>query len=253
MSTEKKVFDAYGLYYDLLYEDKEYQLETEYIHDVLKENNCTGNNILEFGSGTGIHGQMLADKGFKVEGVELSEKMVKKAKTSDNFSCFQGDIREVRTEKKYDAVISLFHVINYQTTNKDLTDVFVSANKHLQKDGLFIFDSWYTPAVISQIPEVRIKRMSNKDLNVIRIAEPTIRHNENIVDVKFTIIASDKNIDKHKMFEETHSMRHYSIPEISFHAEKNGFMLVGTEEFLTKKKPSENTWGVTFIIKKVET
>ena len=111
---------------------------------------------------------------YKVEGVELSEKMVKKAKNSSNFSCFQGDIREVRTGKKYDTVISLFHVLNYQTTNKDLTDVFVSANKHLQKDGLFIFDSWYTPAVINQIPEVRIKRMSNNELNVIRIAEPTI-------------------------------------------------------------------------------
>ena len=42
-----------------------------------------------------------------------------------------GDIREVRLNKHFDAVIALFHVISYQTTNEDVTAAFETARHHL--------------------------------------------------------------------------------------------------------------------------
>ena len=51
-------------------------------------------------------------------------------------------------------------------------------------------------------------------------------------------------------FKETHSMRHFSIPEIDILAEISGFQRLDAQEFLTKKIPSENTWGVCVTLKK---
>ena len=46
-------------------------------------------------------------------------------------------------------------------------------------------------------------------------------------------------------------MRHFSIPEIALLAKTTHFELVHSEAFLTEENPSENTWGVCFILKKL--
>ncbi len=56
----KSVFNTYSQYYDLLYSDKNYVKETNYIISVLTHNGLENSNILEFGSGTGKHGSLLA-------------------------------------------------------------------------------------------------------------------------------------------------------------------------------------------------
>ena len=69
-------FKLYSKYYDLLYSDKNYQTEVDYICRLLdnySQNKC---KILEFGSGTGKHGSLLYEKGFKVTGIEKSKEMV---------------------------------------------------------------------------------------------------------------------------------------------------------------------------------
>ena len=82
------MFNNYSNYYDFFYQDKEYQKETNYIEDLLKKNEVIKGNILEFGSGTGKHGYLLGNKGYKVHVIELSSDMVDKAKTNSNFSMF---------------------------------------------------------------------------------------------------------------------------------------------------------------------
>jgi hypothetical protein len=47
-------------------------------------------------------------------------------------------------------------------------------------------------------------------------------------------------------------MRHFSIPEIGLLAEHTGFKILKTEEFLTASDPSERTWGVCIILKKID-
>ena len=45
-------------------------------------------------------------------------------------------------------------------------------------------------------------------------------------------------------------MRHFSIPEIALLADLTNFTVIKTEEFGTQEKPSENTWGVCFVLQK---
>jgi len=46
-------------------------------------------------------------------------------------------------------------------------------------------------------------------------------------------------------------MRHFSLPEIDIVAGVHGFERVAAEEFLTGNVPSESTWGVCVILKRI--
>ena len=88
-------FNIYSNYYDALYSDKDYIEEVAYIVKKLSINGVSSGNILEFGCGTGIHGQLLDDSGYSVHGVDKSSQMIDIAKSSSSFTCQTGDIRTV--------------------------------------------------------------------------------------------------------------------------------------------------------------
>jgi SAM-dependent methyltransferase len=256
MNTRKKqklspsVFETYSRYYDLLYKDKDYNAESQYINNLLKQFNIRGKRILELGSGTGKHANILTRYGYEIVGVERSVEMVSKAKQDKKFKCVIGDITEIALNKKFDAVLSLFHVVSYLTTNESLKALFKNTYDHLIKNGLFIFDVWYSPSVIFNQPEVRVKKIADKEIEIMRIAEPEIFENLNEVKVNYTIYTTNKETKAIDKIEETHSMRHFSIPELTFYANQHGFIVLHTEEFLTKNTPSQNTWGVCFVLRK---
>lgn len=247
------VFDQYARYYDLLYHDKDYTAETDYVAASLRRFAPQAEHILEFGSGTGIHGRLLAQKGYHLTGIERSPEMVARAMQSTinpapgTFICQQGDIRETIVDGYFDAVISLFHVISYQTSNDDLFATFQNASRHLKSGGLFMFDVWYTPAVLSQRPTVRVKRMEDNNIKLVRIAEPAMLPNENIVEVHYTVYIEEKATGHISNLTEIHPMRHFSQPELNLLASQTGFTPLHGEEFLTGKQAGEDTWGVWFV------
>lgn len=249
-TTPSSNFNTYSIYYDLLYRDKDYEAEVDYITNLLNRFGIKGKDILEFGSGTGKHGRLFAQRGYQVTGIELSADMVAKSETIPGFSCQQGDICSVKLGRTFNAVLSLFHVVSYQTTNDSVQAVFARASEHLKIGGLFVFDVWYSPAVYEQKPEIRVKRLSDDATEITRIAEPVLRPNENRVDVNYTIFARDPVSGAVETMTEIHPMRHFSLPELDMLAWMSGFEIVGAEEFLTGNKPSKESWGVCLILRK---
>ena len=244
-------FSQYSKYYDLLYQGKDYNEEAAYILDILKIYVSPNAKLLEFGSGTGKHGAIFAKKGYNVTGIEKSKSMLENSISTDNFEIIEGDILKISIGTDFDAVLALFHVLSYQISNESIISAFKSAASHMTKDGIFIFDVWYTPAVHHQKPSIRIKRLENDEIKLIRIAEPTIFPNENRVDVNYLILVEQKNTQKLHTINETHPMRHFSIPEIEILLTLCGFQLEIAEEFLTKNKPSLDTWGICFVARKL--
>jgi SAM-dependent methyltransferase len=244
------VFNSYSRYYDLLYRDKNYAAEADYVRCILHRYGVNSGDLLEFGSGTGKHGVLLAQYGYTVHGIERSAEMVAAAQLASGFTCQQGDIAAINMGRRYSAVLSLFHVISYQTTNQQLQAVFANASAHLNPSGLFIFDFWYTPAVYAQKPSVRVIRMADDQVEITRIAEPVIHANENRVDVHYTIFARELATDAMHTLQEVHPMRHFSLPEIDLLAQSHGLERIGAEEFSTGEAPSEDTWGVCVILQK---
>ena len=115
--------------------------------------------------------------------------MVEKARERNitNYTPLCGDIRSFDLDREFDVAVSLFHVISYLQTNEDILACFNQVRKHLRPGGQFVFDAWYSPAVYTQKPAERTKRMENAAVKVTRKATPVMRFNENIVDVIFDI------------------------------------------------------------------
>lgn len=245
-------FENYSKYYDLLYKGKNYKAETDYVADTLQEFDASINTVLELGSGSGAHASYLSQKGFVITGIERSEAMVKESlqKNISNFTPIQADITDFKISQQFDAVVSLFHVISYLTDNKALIACLQLVNSHLKPNGLFLFDFWYTPSVYSLKPETRIRRLEDDSISVVRIAESTMHTQTNVVDVNFEVHIQDKKTQQTEVLNELHPMRHFSIPELELLAELTGFELIKSEEFLTKKTPSTETWGVCVVFKK---
>ena len=251
------VFDKYAQYYDLLYQDKDYQRETDYILSYIKKHHPETINILEFGSGSGIHGRLLANAGFQVRGIERSQEMIDQGHSANlgknqnsNFSCIQGDCKSTILGDDFDAVISLFHVLSYQTSNEEVLAMLKNAHRQLKPGGIFIFDYWYAPAVWYLGPKLRVKQVRNKQLAITRIAEPECFREQNIVKVNYQTFVEDLKSNHISKIKETHEMRAFNTEEIREFASQTGFTPLHSEEWLTSHTPSKDTWGVCTTLQK---
>ena len=251
MSTFKK----YSAYYDLLYQDKDYLAEATYVAGIIRKHMPQARSILELGSGTGRHGRILATMGFDVFGVERSEEMVSYAQSATkaspltaegSFQCEVGDIRSVELGRTFDVVISLFHVLCYQTSNEDLKATFESANRHLVLGGLFFFDVWHGPAVLTQGATVRIKEVADTHHRVRRVARPVLDSTRGIVKVTYDMECGELESGQRLTFSEEHIMRYLFPTEIDFRTVRVGLQRIQIEAFLTGATPSNDTWGVFY-------
>jgi SAM-dependent methyltransferase len=251
------VFKNYARYYDLLYQDKNYTQEAQFIHQLIQQYAPHARQLLELGCGTGSHAVVLAKQGYHIHGVDFSSEMLQQA--GDRLSrltpelssrlCFTaGDIRSVRINQTFDVVLSLFHVISYQIANEDLQSAFETVRAHLQPGGIFIFDVWYGPAVLTNYPEVRVKRLEDDKIKVVRVAEPTVFPNENIVDVNYQILIQDVKGRNLEEIHEVHRMRYLFKTEIELMLQQFKLRLLVCREWLTNKEPGFNTWGVYFLV-----
>lgn len=247
--TSETPFNAYSRYYDLLYRDKDYKAEVDYVDALLRRYDVTGPLILEFGAGTGQHGRLLAERGYEVTGIERSSEMVAQATPTKGFTCQQADVCSVQLGRTFDAVLALFHVVSYQVSNEAVRALFERAAEHLQPGGLFVFDVWYSPAVYYQCPEVRIKRMTGEGIEITRLAEPKTYPNENRVDVNYTMFIRGADAEAAELTE-THPMRHFSLPELDLLATGAGFERLAAEGFMTGQAPGVETWGVAVVLRK---
>jgi SAM-dependent methyltransferase len=240
------VFNEYARYYDLLYRDKDYRAEADYVHRLIQSNLPGARSLLNLGCGTGRHDRCLAELGYAVTGVDMSEEMLSAAKGAaagnDRLRYLPGDVRTVRLSETFDVVISLFHVMSYQVTNTDLKHAFVTARTHLKPGGLFLFDCWYGPGVLSDRPTVRTKELEDKDISVIRHAEPVLHPNENVVDVNYRVEITNKQSGKTSDIRETHRMRYLFLPEIMEYLEGAGLQHSFSVRWMDDTAPDDTTW-----------
>lgn len=260
---EASVFGAYSAYYDLLYKDKDYAGEAEYVRSLVAQHHPAAQSIIDFGCGTGRHALLLAEHGYQVCGVDTAPEMLSRAqaqlsaaapelaarRASSGFApeFVPGDVRTVRLGRRFDVAVSLFHVMSYQQTNRDLRAAFETAKAHLKPGGVFIFDCWYGPAVLHVGPTVRVRRFENEQLSVTRVAEPVIHPNANLVDVNYQVLIKDLATSSLAELRETHTLRYLFFPEVAAFAEAAGFQLEASVEFMTNAPLGFDTWTAAFV------
>ena len=101
----------------------------------------SGAKILDLCCGTGQLAQALIERGYKVTGLDGSEKMLHFAReNAPDGEFIVADVRSFKLPDVYDAVISTFDSLNHIMTLEELTSVFHNVYAALREGGLFLFD-----------------------------------------------------------------------------------------------------------------
>ena len=249
-----KVFEReYANHYDLFYKDKDYEAECDFVEEIFRKFDVSV-SILDLGCGTGGHATPLAQRGYQVTGVDLSEKMLtharQKAKeikldgeiTPPIFR--QGDVRSVHLGQKFDSVLMMFAVLGYQWTNDDVLAALHTVRSHLNPGGLFICDVWYGPAVLAIRPSDRVKVIPTEDGKVIRAVSGSLDVYRQLATVNYNVW----HIIGHQVVsesEESHQIRFFFAQELSLFMQPTKLEIVEMRSFdNSKRAPDESSWNV---------
>lgn len=252
-------FGDYARYYNVLYQDKDYAGEMAFILSTLQQHGCTPKTLLDLGCGTGRHALEVAQHGVAVQGVDLSETMLRMgAEAMQQLApqqrpatlpiLHQGDARTVRLNKKFDAVTSLFHVMSYQTTEADALAVLHTAKEHLAPGGYFLFDFWHGPGVQAEPPTYREKTMQDATTCVHRVATPVVHECAHVVDVHYTINLTGPAAPVVEL-KECHSMRYWWVEELETLAIQAGFSPVASGGWMQGQKATSADWCAWIVVR----
>jgi SAM-dependent methyltransferase len=244
-------FADYADCYDLIYADKDYAGEARKVADALAAHGVTAGTLLDVGCGTGRHAIEFMKAGFEVTGTDLSDTMLgyaaaRRAALPDDAGVAtfaQGDATNMELGQRFDTVVSLFHVMCYQTTPDALAAAFRTAARHLNPGGVFLFDFWYGPAVQADPPTLRVKRVADDRLRVVRIAEPDHDPVTNVVHVHYQIFSERDRSGAWAMTEEMHTVRYLFEPEIRDALTAAGFTDITVRDWASDGPATPGTWN----------
>lgn len=251
-----ETFKEYAAYYDVFYQSKNYKKEAEEIDYLLRKYGENIHKLIDFGCGTGKHDIELAKKGYQCEGIDVSTSMIDMARKSTaaegtDIKFIVGDIQQFIPNQKYDAVISLFHVMSYQIENHGMINAFKSARRSLNAGGIFLFDVWYGSGVLSDKPAVRVREAEDGEKKFIRIAKPAMYERQNLVQINYDIYVIDKRTNIVKKIQETHDMRYFFRPEIELMLHMSDFEIVDNFDCATLGETSFDSWTSYFVAKAI--
>jgi SAM-dependent methyltransferase len=249
--SDSRSFEFSAQYYDLIYKDKDYERETDFLETIFSRYGKP-KSVLEVGCGTGNYTKILSSRGYKVTGLDISESMLSVAKRKCDCDFVLGDVCDVSLNKKFDACIALFAVLGYIVENAKIAQALCNIRSHLKSNGLFVFDVWNGLAVMHTLPEERVKEIENGEVKIVRFAYPKLKASDHLCEVDYKFVINEKGLTQSSTREEKHIVRFFFPKEIEYYLEKSGMKVLKLCPFLDLNgKLTEDVWNMTVIAQAV--
>ena len=131
--------------YDRLTNDVDYEATVEFYMEILRREGITPRTVVDLACGTGSVTEILARKGYRVTGVDMSEEMLTEAamKTMDMeqppmYSCQL--LQNLRLPRGVDMAVCALDSLDYILDPDDCKEAIRRSYKALNPGGIFIFD-----------------------------------------------------------------------------------------------------------------
>ena len=139
-------YEALAASYDALTYDIPYEKILQFWETLLKRYRLRPETVLDLACGTGSLSVLLAEHGYRVIGVDLSEEMLavadeKCSHLAENRPFFVCQpMQRLRLPEQVDSVICALDSLNYVTRPADVQKTFRRVHDALTPGGLFLFD-----------------------------------------------------------------------------------------------------------------
>ncbi|MBQ0105373.1 MAG: class I SAM-dependent methyltransferase [Armatimonadetes bacterium] len=240
-------FDKITEYYDRLMHGVAYDYWVSYLENLLETYDFYPKTILDVCCGTGTVANILNRKGYELTGFDLSHGMIREAKKNyPEIDFYVQNAKNFRIDKTFDLAISLFDSLNYITDKSELQSAFEQVLKHLNHNGMFIFDVNTEYALSNNLfAQINLNPESNPQY----IWEPDWDENTKICTVNMQFICKNENGEEEK-FTETHIQRAYGIQELNYMLIQAGFDVLNIYSAYRFSKPTKRSDRVFYICRK---
>lgn len=240
-------FNEIASYYDSLMAGVPYKLWVDYLEGILRRLDYHPNTVLDVACGTGNVSEILAERGYQVVGIDISQPMIEAAKRKrSNVEYHAQDVAELNLGRQFDLAISLFDSLNYVIDPDQLRRGMTRVAEHLVTGGLFIFDvntiyalsnHFFDQANLSPNREPRYVWRSEYD------------HSTRICRVDMTFEVTENGAKR--QFKEVHYQRGHTLEELAQWLMEAGFEVVETFHAYRFRKPNRRSDRVFFVARKL--
>jgi ubiquinone/menaquinone biosynthesis C-methylase UbiE len=182
-----------------------------------------GARILDLCCGQGRHGVPLARAGYRVTGLDLSPYLLEQAQSSSqranvDISWVQGDMRRLPWQGRFDACLNLFTAFGYFEEDAENQEVLDQVCQILKPGGQFLLD------------------VSNRDYHLLRLYPSTWQRTGKALILEETFFdpatcrfsTTFTWVEGEKRESLTHSVRHYTAPELRSMLQRAGLVPTAT-------------------------
>ncbi len=244
-------YQRFSTYYDKLMA-ADYHSYFAYVEEIFKRTQKAPEIVLDLCCGTGNLTILLAEKGYDMIGLDLSETMLAEAMNkcggnNQKILFLNADMRTFELYGTVSAVICSFDGINHLLTPEDVLCCFKRVALFLEPGGVFLFDL---------NTEHKLKNVLGGNTFLYDVPEVFCAWQTDFSEKKhlaeFNLTFFEKTGEKYLRYDETYYERAYSLEEIKSLLKKAGFLDPEVFGEFSFEKPKEDAERVFFVTRKPE-
>ena len=233
--------------YDELMDEVPYEKWKRQIMKWLQAHQVDNGLVLDLGCGTGAMTKALAEAGYDMIGIDLSEDMLAIAQNKSNASghdilYLHQDMREMELHGNVRAIVSTCDAVNYILEPEELCQVFERVNQYLEPGGIFVFDF----NTKYKYQEVMGQQVFAEDRELgSYVWDNDYDEESQINEYQLTLFVKEKEL--YRKYQEVHYQRGYTLEEIKELLELAGMQFVQAYEDYSDEEVREESERICVI------
>ncbi|WP_096434561.1 class I SAM-dependent DNA methyltransferase [Alteribacter populi] len=240
-------YQHFAYIYDRLMTDAPYESWVSYAQERLPK----GTTIVDVACGTGTFTLKMAQEGYNISGVDLSEEMLSVAKhkadeAKENITFVRQDMQQLSGFQNIDAVTVFCDGMNYLMEEDQVRLTFEAIAAILSDDGVLLFDV-HSPYKMDTDFDYKVYAENDEDVSYIWFAQPG--ELENSVEHELTFFIKNE-VGIYERVDEAHSQRTFDSSVYASILDDCGFEIVEISAAFGEKAPIHQTDRIFFYAKK---
>jgi ubiquinone/menaquinone biosynthesis C-methylase UbiE len=208
------MYRDFAYLYDTLMKNVDYKKWTNQVEEIFKRHGKQPKTIVDLACGTGGVTNILAERGYQITGVDISEDMLfvareKARKSGLSVSYICQDMTELTLHRPVDAILCMCDGFNYILDKRSLKTTLERISRYLNPGGILVFDisTYYKLSSV-----LGNKTMADNGEEISLIWLNNFDKESRILEMNLTFFESVNGM--YKRSDETHLQRAYYTEEI---------------------------------------